>query len=58
MDWLGNRSGEAFTFRRVTWPDWLEAEDYGQMTGGSLELSAFSDLKVTATLAFEGDEPP
>ena len=58
MSWFGNRSNERFSFRRVTWPGWLEGEDYWQITGGDIELSAFSDLKAAGTISFEGEEPP
>lgn len=47
-----------FVFRRVKWPSWAEGEDWGQITGGQIELSTFSDLKATGTLTFEGVEVP
>lgn len=49
---------ETIIFRRVTWPGLLEAEDYGMFTGGSLELSAFSDLRASGSLAFCGRSVP
>ena len=49
---------ERFVFRRVRWPSWEEAEDWVQITGGELEFSAFSDLKVTGSLSFDGVEIP
>lgn len=49
---------ERYVFRRVKWPSWEEGEDWAQITGGDVEFSAFSDLKVTGTLDFEGTEVP
>ena len=49
---------ERYVFRRVKWPSWEEGEDWPQITGGEVELSAFSDLKVTGSLSFEGAEVP
>lgn len=57
-DWFGRRRDERFVFRRVKWPSWEEAEEYGQITGGTVELSAFSDLKATGTLDFKGRTVP
>ena len=58
MFWHGNRSDEHFTFRRVTWPEWNETDEYDQITGGGIELSAFSDLKAVGSLDFEGASVP
>lgn len=49
---------QRLSFRRVIWPTWEEAEEYTQITGGQLELSAFTDLKVEGSLTFEGLEVP
>lgn len=49
---------QRLVFRRVKWPTWEEAEEYTQITGGQLELSAFTDLKVDGSLNFEGLEVP
>lgn len=49
---------QRFSFRRVKWPTWEEAEEYTQITGGQLELSAFTDLKVDGSLTFDGLEVP
>lgn len=57
-DWLGGRSGDRFFYRRVVWPTWEEAEEYGNATGGSVELSALSDTKASGSLDFYGDAPP
>lgn len=56
-DWFGDRSG-SYTFRRVKWPSWEEAEDYGNVTGGTIERSALSDVKDSGSLTFVGDAPP
>lgn len=55
-DWRGTRTG-GFFFRKVTWPDFKEAEAYEDATGGSLEMSALSDVKVNGTLSFDGAPP-
>lgn len=57
MDWTGERDS-SFVFRRVKWPSWEEAEDFARITGGSIELSAFSELKAAGTLSFKGDAVP
>lgn len=49
---------ESFVFRRVTWPGFAEAEDYQIFTGGSLSLSALSELRAQGTLDFAGDSLP
>lgn len=56
-DWrTGSRTG-GFFFRRVTWPDFKEAEAYENATGGALEMSALSEVKVNGTLQFDGEPP-
>lgn len=49
---------ERYVFRRVKWPSWEEGEDWTQIKGGDVDFSAFSDLKVTGSLDFEGTEIP
>lgn len=56
--WLGNRSNERFTYRRVMWPSYEEADDYEGITGGSVELSALSELKASGSLSFDGESLP
>lgn len=58
MTWDGNRYGETWTFRRVTWPGLEESEDYGNVTGGSAELSALSDLRASCSFSFVGGDVP
>lgn len=55
-DWLGTRTGRFFA-REVGWPSFEEGADYSSMTGGSLELSAFSDTKAKGTLSYVGEPP-
>ena len=55
-DWRGSRTGGFFA-RKVTWPDFREVGPYEDMTGGTLELSALSDLKASGTIAFDGEAP-
>lgn len=62
-NWLGNRANEQYTYRRVKWhpgyaDHFAELESYGFITGGSVELSAFTDLKATCSFEFEGGTPP
>lgn len=62
-NWYGNRAKETYTYRRVTWnpgeADHLqESTDYGNVTSGNVELSAFSDLKATCKFDFMGTEVP
>lgn len=45
-------------FARVAFPSFDEVGEYGTITGGSVELSALSDLKAVATLDFAGAEVP
>lgn len=49
---------QRYSFRRVKWPTWEEGEEYAQITGGEVEMSAFTDLKVDGSLTFEGLEAP
>lgn len=66
-DWYGNRRRERYTFRRVKW-DWdgvkagpdhfKEGTDYGNVTGGSVSLAAFTDAKASCSFDFIGGEPP
>ena len=49
---------ESYVFRRVTWPGLREAEDYGMFTGGSIELSALSQLRAQGSLDFAGSAMP
>lgn len=56
-EYLGNRHGERFIYRRVSWPDLREMGDYGTITSGSVELSALSTVKATCSFTFEGEVP-
>lgn len=57
MTWDGNRYNERFTYRRVKWPSLEEAEEYGFITKGNVELSAFSTVKATCSFDFDGEVP-
>ena len=57
-DYTGNRHNETFTYKRVSWDNWVEHEAYPFITSGSLELAADSELKVTGSFEFEGNELP
>lgn len=56
MSWGGNRSGEKWTFRSVSWPGFEEGRDVWQVTGGTASLGAFTDLKATGSIELKGDE--
>ena len=58
MNLLGNRANETYTYRRVDWQTWQEGADLGNVTGGSIELGAFTDLKATCSFTFQGGEAP
>lgn len=64
MSWLGNRAGERFTYRRVRWTPndpathFSEAEEYGNITRGTIELAAFTDAKASCSFDFEGGTAP
>ena len=51
------KDGSYYTYRRVLWPSLAEKEDLTIITGGSLELSALSDLMASGTLSFTGGCP-
>ena len=55
-DWKGSRTG-GFFYREVEWPTFKEVGDYQHATGGSLEMSALSDVKVNGSLSFDGEPP-
>ena len=57
-DLFGNRTNETYTYRRVSWGDWQEGADLGDVTSGSVELSAFSDLKAVCSFDYHGYESP
>lgn len=58
MNYYGNRHNETYTYKRVAWENWTEHENYGYITGGSLELSTDSDMFVSGNFTFEGLELP
>lgn len=58
IDYTSNRHNETYTYKRVSWGNWAEHEEYPWITDGSIEYSADSDLKVTGSFNFEGNELP
>lgn len=58
IDLFSNRADETYTYRRVSWPDFIEGADLGNVTAGNVELSAFSDLKATCSFSYEGGTEP
>lgn len=57
-DLYGNRHDETYTYRKVDWGTLQDGEDLGNVTGGSVELSAYTDLKAQGTMSFKGREAP
>lgn len=55
---FGNRADETYTYRRVDWDTWQEGADIGDVVNGSVELSAFSDLKAACRFDYVGTEAP
>lgn len=43
-----------YSFYRVGWPSFDQLEEYGNVTGGTLEFSALSEMKVTGSLDYKG----
>lgn len=58
MNWYGNRHNEKYIFKRVSWDNWQEHNEYNYITTGSIEKSADTDLKVTGSFDFEGYDTP
>lgn len=58
IDLYGNRANETYTYRLVDWDTWQEGEDLGSVVSGSVELSAYSDLKASMKMEWRGDAPP
>lgn len=58
IDLFSNRADETYTYRRVSWPGFVEGADLGNVKAGNVELSAFSDLKATCSFDYEGSEEP
>lgn len=68
-DWYGNRRGERYIYRRVKW-DWdagtltagprhfHEIGEYGNVTRGSVSLSAFTDIRASCQFDYDGGELP
>lgn len=58
VDYNGNRHDEKYTYKRVSWANWAEHENYPYITAGSIEIAANSDLKITGSFDFEGNKLP
>ncbi|WP_165247465.1 hypothetical protein [Adlercreutzia sp. ZJ141] len=56
VDWTTRRL-QTRTFRRVEWPSMDEAGEIACATGGTLDLSALSEIKGSGNVSFDGDEP-
>lgn len=55
-DYLGYRD-ERVIYRSVSFPDFREGAELGSITGGTLDISALSDLRASGTLDFSGAAP-
>lgn len=58
VDYCGNRHDERFIYKRVSFPEQIEGEELTQIYGGSIESSAYSELRESGTLDFAGSEEP
>lgn len=58
VDYCGNRHDERFLFKRVSFPEQIEGEELSQIYGGSIESSAYSEIRESGTLEFAGAEEP
>lgn len=57
-DWRCGRHRQRVSCTLVDWPTWEEAGRYPYAKGGTLEFGAYTDLRATGSLSFEGREPP
>ena len=57
MNWSGNRLNERFIFREVDFETLQDGADIDDITDGSLDFGAFTDLKASGTLSFFGSKP-
>lgn len=57
-DWRGGRHSQKVSCTLVDWETWEEAGEYPYASGGSLEFGAYTDLRATGSLSFEGPEAP
>lgn len=58
INWIGNRYREQYEYVKVSWQNWNEIGVYDYITGGSVELSASSELKATGDFTFQGTALP
>ena len=58
INWIGNRYRERYEYVKVSWQNWNEIGAYDYITGGSIELSASSELKATGDFTFQGTALP
>lgn len=54
FDWTAERTKSTWIFREVEFPSMKELGNYDIIKGGSGELSALSDMKMTGTLEVDG----
>lgn len=57
-EYIGRRTNERFTYRRVTFPDLLESEAYGNVISGEVAQSYLSTTRATCSFEFQGGEAP
>lgn len=57
FDWTAERVKAKWVFREVGFPSYDEMQDYDFIKGGTGELSALSDMKMTGTLDIDGGLP-
>lgn len=58
MGWFGARLNEKFEYIRTSYPDFQEAEEYGTVTGGNIELTWLSPTRQSCEFDFTGMTVP
>lgn len=54
-DWTGPRYDAAWTYRRIKWGTWEDLGEYQQVSGMTLNRSAFDSLKASGSISYVGE---
>lgn len=54
-DWTGPRYDAAWTYRRIKWGTWEDLGEYPQVSGMTLNRSAFDSLKTSGNISYVGE---
>ena len=54
-DWTGPRYDAAWTYRRIKWGTWEDLGEYQQVSGMTLNRSAFDSLKTSGSISYVGE---